>query len=62
MNQLIDQRFLTDLKPGDKRAFSTSLRNSSSPAKKLYVTVYDLDGPKAELIFFQKMMVYAAEK
>ena len=61
-DQLIDQRFLTDLKPGDKRAFSTSLRNPTSAAKKLYVTVYDLDGPKAELIFFQKMMIYAAEK
>jgi len=61
-DQLIDQRFLTDLKPGDKRAFSTSLRNPTSAAKKLYVTVYDLDGRKAELIFFQKLMLYAAEK
>jgi hypothetical protein len=61
-DQLIDQQFLTDLKPGDKRAFSTSLRNPTSAAKKLYVTVYDLDGQRAELIFFQKMMIYAAEK
>jgi hypothetical protein len=61
-DQLIDQQFLTDLKPGEKRAFSTSLRNPSSPAKKIYITVYDLDGRKAELIFFQKLMLYAAEK
>jgi PKD repeat protein len=61
-DQLIDQQFLTDLKPGDKRAFSTSLRNPSPASKRLTITVYDLDGQKAELILFQKMMIYAAEK
>ncbi len=61
-DQLIDQQFLKDLRPGDRRDFQTSILNSSSEPKKLYITVYDLDQAKAELIYFQKIMVFAPGK
>jgi PKD repeat protein len=61
-DRLIDQQFLKDLKPGDKREFQTSILNPSPEPKKIYLTIYNLDGPKPELIYFQKIMLYAPGK
>lgn len=61
-NQLVDQQFLRDLRAGDRREFMTSVLNPSPEPKKLYLTIYNLDSPKAELIYFQKIMLYAAGK
>ena len=61
-DQLIDQQFLKDLKPGDKREFQTSVLNPSPEPKKIYLTIYNLDQPKAELIYFQKIMLFAPGK
>lgn len=61
-NQLIDQQFLRDLRPGEERRFATSIFNPSGEDKWVYLTVYDLDGDKAELIHFQKLRLYSSGK
>jgi hypothetical protein len=59
-NELIDQQFLRELRSGDRREFQTSILNPSAEPKRLYLTIYNLDPPTAELIYFQKIMLYAA--
>jgi hypothetical protein len=54
-DRLVDQQFLRDLVPGERRSFETSILNPSAEPRRLYLTVYALEGSKAELIFFQKM-------
>jgi len=57
--ELIDQQFLKDLRPGEDRAFGTSILNATAENKWVYITAYNLDGAKAELLFFQKMKLGA---
>ena len=61
-SELIDQQFLKNLRPGEDRAFGTSIFSASAENKWIYLTVYSLDQAKAELLFFQKMKLYAPGK
>jgi hypothetical protein len=61
-DELVDQQFLWDLRPGQERRFATSIFNPSGQDRWVYLTVYDLDGNKAELILFQKLRLYSSEK
>ncbi len=54
-NDLIDQQFLKDLRPGEERRFTTSVFNPTGEDKWVYVTLYDIQGRKAELVYFQKL-------
>jgi hypothetical protein len=61
-NALVDQQFLRDLRPGEERRFTTSVFNPSGEDKWVYITLYQIDGPKAELIYFQKLRLLGAGK
>ncbi len=60
--ELIDQQFLKDLKPGEERRFTTSIFNPTGEDKWVYVTLYDIQGSKAELIYFQKLRLLGTGK
>ncbi len=61
-DRLLDQQLLRELKPGEKRTFTTSLPKTGPETASLYITLYDIsraDSPV--LLFLQRIKVAAAD-
>lgn len=60
-NELIDQQIIKDLKIGEEREIITSINNSSSGQKKLYLLLYNISEKPAELIFLRQFSLLSEE-
>jgi len=56
-NELIDQQLIKNLKPKSEVEFETSIYNSSSESKTIYITLYNISRKPANLIFIKKLKI-----
>jgi len=54
---LADQKLMMEFKAGEERDFITSLTHSSKERKKVFIAVYDISKPGAELIFIKSLTI-----
>lgn len=56
--ELVDLQILRDLRPGETRAFTTSIRNPSPESRTIYLTLYDIgDSNAPKLLYLKKMAI-----
>jgi len=57
--ELVDQKLIQRLLPGEERAFLTSVFNPSGMKKKLAFVLYDISRKPAPILFFREITVVA---
>ncbi|MHB8094917.1 MAG: hypothetical protein ACYDH0_08235 [Candidatus Aminicenantales bacterium] len=61
-DELVDQKFVQRLLPGEERAFRTSIFNPSGGDKKLVFVLYDISRKPAIMLFFREMTVVSPRR
>jgi len=61
-DELVDQKFVRRLLPGEERAFRTSVFNPSGGDKKLVFVLYDISRKPAPVLFFREMTVLSPRR
>lgn len=58
-DELVDQKIVQDLKPGEERAFESSVFNPTEARKRLVLALYDISRRPAEVLYIREFAVVA---